>query len=269
MLQIQDLWVRYRNSNNWILKDINIKLNKGELIVIAGPSGSGKSTLAQTIIKLIPGFIPAEIRGSILIEGKDIQRIRRRELLGNIGYVPQYPSDFTTTMLVEEEIAFPLENQSIKRSDCQNRIDLTLKRLQIDHLRYKLMTELSSGELQRVALATAIALNPPILILDEPMARIDPKSEISLAEILKNLATEGHLILAFEHRLDYLLPEANQVVFIDEGVIKGIGTPVEIIDKIKGIDIPEVSEIVFNGQSPPLTVEEAISLLQEFLSDLQ
>jgi len=262
LLQIKDLWVKYKTLSDWVLKDINIEMNKGELIVIAGPSGSGKSTLAQAIIKLIPGFVPAELKGSILIEGEEIHTMERSVLLQKIGYVPQYPSDFTTTMLVEEEIAFPLENQALSRPDAQNRIDIALKKLQIEHLRYKLMTELSSGELQRVALATAIALSPPILILDEPMARIDPKSEITLVKILKGLVSEGHLILAFEHRLDYLLSAANLVIFIDEGVIKGRGTPREILDKMKGIDIPEVSEILFDIHSPPLNVEEAISLLE-------
>jgi energy-coupling factor transport system ATP-binding protein len=265
LLHVNDFWLKYRGASEWALRSIDFEVHLGELIVIAGPSGSGKSTLAQAIIGLIPGFIPAKTKGSILLDNKEINDIDRSFLLQKIGYIPQYPADFTTTMVVEEEIAFPLENQGLPKVNIKTRIKEVLQTLNITHLSLKLMTELSSGELQRVSLATALALSPPILILDEPMARIDPKSEIMLVKILNNLAKEGHLILAFEHRLDYLLTAADQILFIDEGKIQAKGSPREILGKMKGVDVPEVSEIVIDEKyQRPIDISEALSLLQSF-----
>ncbi|MFX0170415.1 MAG: ABC transporter ATP-binding protein [Candidatus Hodarchaeota archaeon] len=263
MLHVNDFWLKYQGTSEWALKRINFEVHLGELIVIAGPSGSGKSTLAQAILGLIPGFIPAKIKGRILLDNKEINVIDRSFLLQKIGYLPQYPADFTTTMVVEEEIAFPLENHGLSKETINARIKEVLKTLNITHLSSKLMTELSSGELQRVSFAAALALSPPILILDEPMARIDPKSEIMLVKILEKLAKAGHLILAFEHRLDYLLTAADQILFIDEGIIQAKGPPREILEKMKGVDVPEVSEIVIDEKyQRPIDISEALSLLQ-------
>ncbi|MFX0207313.1 MAG: energy-coupling factor ABC transporter ATP-binding protein [Candidatus Hodarchaeota archaeon] len=263
MLHVNDFWLKYQGTSEWTLRSIDFEVKLGELVVIAGPSGSGKSTLAQAILGLIPGFIPAVTKGLIMLDSKEINVIDRSLLLQKIGYLPQYPADFTTTMVVEEEIAFPLENQGLSKRTINARIKDVLKTLNITHLSSKLMTELSSGELQRVSFATALALSPPILILDEPMARIDPKSEILLVRILEKLAKAGHLILAFEHRLDYLLTAADQILFIDEGTIQAKGPPREILEKMKGVDVPEVSEIAIDEKNQrPIDISEALALLQ-------
>ncbi|MHA1973043.1 MAG: ABC transporter ATP-binding protein [Candidatus Hodarchaeales archaeon] len=264
MLSIDNLSVRYQNSLEWNLQNISLKANAGQLIIVAGSSGSGKSTLANTIIGIIPGFISAEVSGKINLEGKPINSLDRKEKIMYFGYVPQYPSDFITTMLVEEEIAFPLENFGFDPAEAHERIDDVLKELGISHLKHKLMTELSSGELQKVSIATAIAPDPPILIFDEPMARIDPSSEIALTNILRKLCDNGKLIIAFEHRLDYLLPKADMVYFIDKGRIKSAGTPQKIIESLHGIDLPEVSKITIKGkQKNFLTLEDVVSFFTE------
>jgi energy-coupling factor transporter ATP-binding protein EcfA2 len=261
-LEISDLSVRYLNSSQWVLEKVNISAEKEELIIVAGSSGCGKSTLAQTILGLIPAFVEAEILGEIKIKGKLLDNLSRGEIIQNIGYVPQYPGDFTINLLVEEEIAFSLENLAYPREEIQSCITDVLDQLEISHLRYRLMTELSSGELQRVALATAIAPRPPILLFDEPMARIDPKSEIRLASLLRNLSQNEHLIIAFEHRLDYLLPLADRVILLDNGRLIADGEPRSLLEKMKNIDLPEVSEVFFPGITQrALDLDEAKMLL--------
>lgn len=247
LLEISDLSVRYQDSSQWALEEVNISVEKEELIIVAGSSGCGKSTLAQSILGLIPAFVEAEIRGKIKIKGRPLDKLSRREIIQFLGYVPQYPADFTVNMLVEEEIAFSLENLTYPHGEIQSRITNVLEQLEIPHLRYRLITELSSGELQRVALATAIAPRPPILIFDEPMARIDPKSEITLANLLRDLAQNGHLIIAFEHRLDYLLPLANRVILLENGRLVADGESRMVLEKMRNIDLPEVSEVSFSG----------------------
>lgn len=268
-MEINDLSVRYHGSSEWALEGVNFSVKKEELLVVAGPSGCGKSTLAQTILGIIPGFIKAEILGKIKINGEIFRELSRKDITQLLGYVPQCPADFTTSLLVEEEVAFPLENLALPRQEIKFRIDYVFDQLEISHLRYRLITELSSGELQRVALATAIAPKPPILIFDEPMARIDPKSEIMLASILKNLTHQGHLIIAFEHRLDYLLPLADRLLLLDNGNLVADGEPRLLLDKIKDIDLPEVSELSFpNNTQRALDLDEAKMLILEDFSEL-
>ncbi|MHA1170155.1 MAG: energy-coupling factor ABC transporter ATP-binding protein [Candidatus Hodarchaeales archaeon] len=243
MLEIKNLQVKYKGSREWALKSIDISIAKGELIVIAGPSGSGKSTLAKAIIRVIPLFEEADIDGNIVIDGRDIGEMDRKTALMTTGYLPQYPADFVTSMLVEEEIAFPMENLGLDKQEIIARIKAVLQQLGIEHLRYRLVTELSSGELQKVALASMMAISPALMILDEPMARIDSKSEISLIKGMIQLNRNGTTIVAFEHRLDYLLPVADRVIVLDAGKIIMKGKPEEVIDYLDNIDLPEIAKI--------------------------
>lgn len=240
VLELENLSVKYKTSSKWNLKNISFSLEKGQLVVFAGKSGSGKSTLAQAILGLIPKFIPAEIKGKILINGVPTENLTRFELIRTVGYIPQYPSDFITNMLVEEEIAFPLENLSFPREIIHERISETVKVTEVDHLKNRIMTELSSGEIQRVELCLSLICYPKILVLDEPMARIDPASEIKIAETLKKLAEKGHLVIVFEHRLDYLFSLADKIYFIENGTIIKSGKSHELISELTGVDLPEI-----------------------------
>lgn len=269
LLEISDLSVRYLKSSQWALEGVNFIGEKEELTIVVGPSGCGKSTLAQAILGLIPAFIEAEILGKIKIMGKLLEELSRKDIIQFLGYVPQYPADFTINLLVEEEIAFSLENLAYPRNEIQSCIVDILDQLEISHLRYRLITELSSGELQRVALATAIAPRPPILIFDEPMARIDPKSEITLARILYNLAQNGHLVIAFEHRLDYLLPLADRIIILENGKVIADGKPRSLLDSIKHVDLPEVSELNWQDiRQQPLSINEAKRHLLKLFSEI-
>lgn len=268
ILEICDLSIRYLNSSQWALREVNFSIDKEELVVVAGPSGCGKSTLAQSILGLIPAFVEAEILGTIKIKKRCLDELSRRDIIQFLGYVPQYPADFTISLLVEEEIAFSLENLSFSREQIKSRITNVLDQLEISHLRYRLMTELSSGELQRVALATALAPRPPILIFDEPMARIDPKSEIKLAQTLKNLSLNGHLVVAFEHRLDYLLPLADRILLLDDGKMVANGKPRSLLDEIKDVDLPEVSRLTFPSVTQrALDLDEAEKILLQMITE--
>ncbi len=244
MLLIQNLKVKYSSSPRWCIDNFSLKASSGELIIIAGGSGSGKSTLANTIIGLIPNFIKGTVEGKIFIKNKDLSTISRLELLSYIGYIPQYPGDFTTSLVVEDEIAFPLENLHYNPEIIKSHVEDILNQLEINHLRFRLITELSSGELQKIAIATALIHSPDFLILDEPMARIDPASEIRIAEILRSIADKGKTLLIFEHRLDYLFPFADQVIYLSDGKITFKGKPKEIPNLNLEIDLPEVSEII-------------------------
>lgn len=270
LLKIEDLYVKYSGYKTPSLKNINFEASKGELILFAGPSGCGKSTLAQTILGLIPSFTKATVSGKIIIDKKNRNDFDRNDLIKKFGYVPQYPADFTISLLVEEEIAFPLENLALDKVRINKKILEILNKLGISHLRNRLVTELSSGELQRVCLATSLVSGAPILILDEPMARIDPLTEIKIAKLLRNIADRGTLILVFEHHLDYILPMADRLVVLSEnGELIADGNPNIMFDKLNGVDLPEIANLlIMDYQIQPITLEEAQISLINFLNKL-
>ena len=257
MLHIKDLSVKYQSEKSYALNSVNIDAKAGEFIVIAGPSGSGKSTLAKVLMSLIPNFIEADIEGIIEYNDESIFGLERKKLIELLGYVPQYPSDFTTSLLVEEEIAFVLENLAIEENEINERLDHILETLKIKHLKKRLITELSSGELQRVALAVSIVTEAPIIILDEPIARIDSKSEVMLTELLRDVANKGHLVISFEHRLDYILQKADRLIILDEGKIISDGLPENTVSLLKNIDPPEISTLECSSKEQILSVGEA------------
>lgn len=267
LFEISNLGIKYRGSSNWTLQNVSFVANPGEITLVTGASGSGKSTLARALMTLIPKFYPALVEGEISLDGEDVNSTSRLEFLKRCGYVPQYPADFTTTLSVEEEIVLSLENLGFSPEQVLKRLSEVFTLLEISHLRKKVQTELSSGELQRVSLAAAIAPNVPVLILDEPMARIDLKSEINLVKILLDLAMQGKTIIAFEHRLDYLLSVANKVVFLADGTVHSIGTPKDIISCLINVDLPEVSLIKLKDHTKQfLSIREAEKGLKQILS---
>jgi energy-coupling factor transporter ATP-binding protein EcfA2 len=215
---------------------------------------------------LIPKFYPALVEGEISLDGEDINSTSRSEFINRCGYVPQYPADFTTTLSVEEEIVLSLENLGYSPEQVLQRLNEVFTLLEISHLRKKVQTELSSGELQRVSLATAIAPDVPVLILDEPMARIDLKSELNLVKILIDLAMQGKTVIAFEHRLDYLLSVVDKVIFLADGTVHSIGTPKDIVSCLIDVDLPEVSLIQLKNHTKQfLSIREAEQVLKQIL----
>ncbi len=245
-------------SNEDALKCINFEASKGEFVVFAGPSGSGKSTLAQVLMTLIPNFTEADISGEISYNGISFKDLTREKLVSLLGYVPQYPSDFTISLLVEEEIVFLLENLALDSEEIISRLNQVLAELEISSLQRRVIPELSSGELQRVFLASALAFAPPIIILDEPIARIDPKTEVKLVELLRKLADNGHLVIAFEHRLDYIVTKADRLVILKKGKIVSDEHPLDNISLLEDIDPPELSLIDFRNKEKVLALEDQV-----------
>ncbi|MHA1977823.1 MAG: ABC transporter ATP-binding protein [Candidatus Hodarchaeales archaeon] len=265
MLRISDLGVKYAGSSTWTLEKVSFTARPGQLTLITGLSGSGKSTLAQTIMTLIPKFYSAIVQGEIQVNNRSLHTFSRPELIKLFGYVPQYPADFVTTLSVEEEVGLVLENLGLLPEEILLRMDEVFTSLKIGHLRKRIQTELSSGELQRVALASALSPDVPILIFDEPMARIDLKSELLLVNLLKELVHEGKTVLAFEHRLDYLLEIADKVIVLDEGLVVAQGKPKEVIKQLLAIDPPEISLMNIKPGKIPISLAEAQEMLKSLL----
>ncbi len=240
LLHITNLTISYGNETSPALVNFSLQSNDTGIILIAGNSGSGKSTLAKSFLKLLPEN--CNISGSIEIDEVNILSLDRNQLLRKIGFLPQFPMDYNLNLLVYDEIAFPLENLGYSKREIASSIDSILNKLHIAHLKYKLITELSSGELQKVGLATALISRPSILILDEPFARMDSNSELILIELLKDLKKDS-LIIILEHHLDYILEICDTVFLLDKGNTISQGTPQKIISGLN-TNKPEISKII-------------------------
>ena len=269
MLKVHDLWVRYA-TGDWIIKGISFEAHQGELIVIAGPSGSGKSTLARTIAGFIPHFYDGEVKGEVDVFGNDPISMGIEKLIGLIGFFGQDPSLYTVTLNTESEIVYPLEIIGLSKEEIKRRLNYVAEALSIKHLIDRSLLELSSGELQKVVLASLIAMDSKILILDEPLARLDPISVRNISIILREIADEGKIVLVFEHHLDEILPLCDKVVVLNDGEITYYGDPKDSINHLKHIDIPEISEVFLHigkdFDTIPITVKEAVDKLANIVN---
>jgi len=257
---VKNLSVRYWGASDYALKNISFTARPGELVLIAGPSGSGKTTLAHTIAGFIPFFYKADVLGEVLIFGKNPVKEGIKALLGLVSFVGQDPEMFTTSLTVFEEIALPLINLGYPKDLILKRVHEISRMLRIDNLLNKLITELSAGQLQKVSLASALAIDPKVLVLDEPLARLDKLTAKSVSILLRKIVENDKIVLVFEHHLDEVLPLADKVLVLKNGKKVCEGKPHDVIHYLRDVDVPEISEsfLLAGFDNPPLTVDEAV-----------
>ena len=225
-LYIEHLSFRYKRRNTWTLKDIVMEAEPGELILIAGMSGSGKSTLARTINGLIPHSYQGERLGAVYVLGDDVARLSKAHIAQRVGTLLQDPERQIVGAYVENEIAFGLENLAFPREEMFRRIEWVLDYLNMPHLRYRETFALSGGEKQKVALAGILVMEPRMLILDEPLANLDPATAQEALAWFRKLADEGHTVLIIEHRVeDVLTIRPDRIFYIEEGRRRFFGPP--------------------------------------------
>ncbi len=230
-LKIRDLSFTYRIRTTPAIENINLTINPGELMLVAGASGSGKTTLMRCINGLIPRSYTGTIQGDIKLFGTPIDELSMSELSQTVGTLLQDPERQIVSSYVLNEVAFGLENLAWERDKIIQRVDETLKYLNITHLRDRETFTLSGGERQKVALAGVLAMNPKVLILDEPLASLDPASAREALILFRELADEGISIMLVEHRVDEVLAiQPDRVYYLDEGKEIYSGDPQGLFD---------------------------------------
>jgi len=269
VISVRNLTFTYLGSDYPALVNVNMDITEGSFILITGPSGCGKTTLLRTFNGLIPNFYPGDFKGEVKIYGLNVMEHRTFELARYVGMVFQDPENQLLTLSVERDIAFGLENLGMKREEIKERVDWALEVVGIERLREKAPYELSGGEQQKVAIAAAIAMQPKILVLDEPLSNLDPLSARSIVKLLGELRNKLKLtIVVSEHRLDLLSKYADAIYIMKSGSIIASGHPKEVLklDIVSdvGVSIPKVVEIwkmlkyhMNLNDDPPLSVEEA------------
>ncbi len=232
-LVIQDLSFRYRSREELAIRNISFSVARGEILLVAGASGCGKTTLARCINGLIPRSYKGDLSGQIKINGQEVASLSLARVSQLVGTVLQDPERQILGTRVLAEVAFGLENLALSRPEITARVDEALARLNILHLRDRETFNLSGGEKQKVALAGVLAMRPNLLLLDEPLASLDPASAQETLANVRGLADEGMTVVMVEHRIeDVLSIHPDRVLFMQAGEIRYLGDLAGLKDSV-------------------------------------
>jgi energy-coupling factor transporter ATPase len=277
VIETKDVTYTYPGATKPSIEKVSIKINKGDFVILSGPSGCGKTTLCRCFNGLIPHFYNGKLEGTITVVGLNVVDHKIHELARHVGLVFQNPENQLFALSVEKDVAFGLENFAIPRDEMRKRVDWALQTAGISELGGRPPHELSGGQQQRVAIASVLAMQPEILILDEPTSFLDPVGAEKIFEVLNELNKKlGITIILVEHRLDLAAKYANHVIVMDKGKVALTGTPRDIFTSEKarliGIGIPKATKLYqhlkkagVDLKAVPVTPEEAANLLREVL----
>ena len=235
-LVVEALSFKYRTRPEVAIEGVSFELKPGELLLVAGASGCGKTTLARCINGLIPRSYRGERTGNVLLYGKEVGAMKIPEMAQMVGTLLQDPERQIVASNVYNEIAFGPENLGLPRDEIVARVEL-----RIEHLRERETFNLSGGEKQKLALAGLLAMNPSILLLDEPLASLDPASAHEALEVFRSLADEGKTIILIEHRVeDALEARPDRLLYMESGIVKYLGPIQELPAEIdhKQVKLP-------------------------------
>lgn len=232
---------KYKSQKDFSLFDINLSIKKGEKIVIVGPSGSGKSTLAKSLNGQIPNSFDGDILGQISIDGKDLKSSSIFDLSLSVGTVLQDTDGQFVGLTVAEDIAFSLENDCINKEEMEKIVHKWAKELNISKLLERKPKDLSGGQKQAVSIAGVLVSDVPILLLDEPLANLDPKSGRATMKLVRDLAERlGYTVVVIEHRLEEaLLLNPDRIIAVSDGRIVFDGSVDDLLkaDKLDQIGV--------------------------------
>ncbi len=229
VIEVDDFSFTYAGTNEPVLHNISLTIRAGEFVLLAGPSGCGKSTLTRSLAGFIPHEFTGESDGTIRIQGVDTRTLPIYELSKTISLVQQDPDSQIVTLNVVDEIAFGLENFLTPPSEIPPRIKSALDAVNAEKLENRSTSTLSGGEKQKITLASFLALQPPILLLDEPTARLDPPTTREVISTLAHLnQVSGTTILVVDHRISQLLPISSRCLLMDAGRIVFDGSPSQL-----------------------------------------
>ncbi|HAE91074.1 MAG TPA: energy-coupling factor transporter ATPase [Tissierella sp.] len=270
MIKIEEVTYEYKSliddSIQKAVKELNLEVKNGEFLVILGHNGSGKSTLA----KLMNGLL-MPTNGNVYVMGmntKDTEKIW--EIREKAGMVFQNPDNQIVATIVEEDVAFGPENLGISPLEIRTRVDEALEVVEMTEYKKHAPHLLSGGQKQRIAIAGIFAMKPDCIILDEPTAMLDPIGRIEVMNTIKKLnRDEKKTIVLITHYMDEAV-EADRILVMEQGEIVMEGTPKEVfkqVDKVKelGLDVPQVTELVYELRKEGLDIKEDILSIEELV----
>lgn len=249
MVVLKNISYRYPTSKDKVLKNIDLNFEKGKFYTVIGKNGSGKTTLCNLIRGFIPHFFKGELTGEICIDGIKLTEENFDNISNKIGFVFQNPfvqiSGVTET--VYEELAYGLENMGCKEDYIHERVNYVLDLLKIRYLENKNPNNLSGGQKQRIALASTIAMDPEILVIDEPTSQLDPDGTNQIFEIIKILKDLKKTIILVEHKMELIAEYSDYVILLNDGKVIMQGETKDILSNIEienyGVGVPKYAKI--------------------------
>jgi energy-coupling factor transporter ATPase len=273
LVETKDLTYTYPGTTKQSIKNVSIKIEKGEFTLITGPSGCGKTTLCRCFNGLIPHFYQGEIKGTIQVAGLNTLDHPIYEMAKRVGLVFQNPENQLFALSVEKDVAFGLENLGVSREEMREKVDWALKLTGINEIRERAPHELSGGQQQRVAIASVLAMQPELIVLDEPTSFLDPLSARRIFEVIHNLNKSlGITVVLVEHRLDLTARYADHIIIMNEGNVALDGDPRDILrseeTRLIGVGIPKATRLYQLLRKSGLRLGDALPLSSEEMADL-
>ena len=277
MIETQNLSFVYRREDEdtgavteeKVLKEIHLKIEKGSFTAILGQNGSGKSTLAKHFNAiLLPSGGKVYVKGLDTSEAENTFPIRQ-----SAGMVFQNPDNQMVAAIVEDEVAFAPENLGVEPKEIRRRVDECLEAVNMTKYALSTPSKLSGGQKQRVAIASVLAMNPEILILDEPTAMLDPKGRSEVIKTIKKLNQEkGITVVLITHYMDEAA-QADRVIVINNGETALDGTPREVfcnVEEIRslGLDVPQVTLLAYELKKRGIEIDKSVLTVEDCLAEI-
>jgi energy-coupling factor transport system ATP-binding protein len=245
VIEVKNLSFKYNGESEYALKDLSFSVEEGEFLSIIGPNAAGKSSLCNALTGLIPSYFTGKMEGSVTVLGQLTTQTAVAELSKKIGFVFQNPFNQLsyTTNTVEEELAYGLCNRGVAREEMLKRVRETAKIIRVEGFLHKNPLELSGGQVQRVAIGSALVTNPSILVLDECTTQLDPLGSEEIFDIAKHLNDKGVTVIMADHDMERVARCSNRVLVLDKGEILILDKPQVTFgdDRLErhGVDIPD------------------------------
>ena len=278
VMECKNVTYTYPLADEPSIRNVSLNIEEGKFYGIVGENGSGKTTLCAILRGFAPSFYQGDIQGEVLVYGKPIGEYGG-ELATKIGYVFQNP--FTQISGVKEtvfeEVAYGLENFGVPVEEIVERVEAIMKLTHIDSLAEKNPLELSGGQMQRVALASVLVLEPDILIIDEPTSQLDPQGTESVFEIIKMMKDKKKTIILVEHKIDLIAEYADEVLVLRGGKLIAGGDKAQVLSDIslmeQGVQLPQMAilgsrlkEMGFPISEIPVTEKRAVEIISAALN---
>jgi energy-coupling factor transporter ATP-binding protein EcfA2 len=231
LIEVESFSYTYPVGTRPALKGLNFQVEAGELVAVLGANGAGKSTLCLALAGLIPALYHGQMQGQVRVGGLDSAKAAPGQFAGRVGLVLQNPANQFSGMRysVYEEVAFGLENLGVPRQEMERRIEWALQQTGLSELAGRSPYALSGGQQQRLALAAVLALEAPVLVLDEPAAFLDPLGGRQVFELANQLAQAGTALLVTGQHLEWAAEYASRVLVLSEGELILDGAPQEVL----------------------------------------
>ena len=237
---------KYDGEDEFVLKDINISFKQGEMTAVLGHTGCGKSTFAKHLNAIL---LPSG--GTVYIDGIDTKDENRiYDIRQRVGMVFQNPDNQIVATIVEEDVAFALENLGVEPNEIRRRVDEALKAVGMYEYRMHAPHQLSGGQKQRVAIAGIIAMRPRCIVLDEPTAMLDPKGRSEVMKTVKELNSKyGITIILITHYMEEAA-QCERIIVMDKGKVLMDDSPKQVFSRVEelkavGLDVPQVTELIY------------------------